>query len=132
MATGNNSSPTAASPANGSHPGASLTIAPRKSRWRWVLLVTVVLLGAGVAFWTPLHGLAVTGASYGARVACSCRYAGGRDLSDCRKDFEPGMTLVSLSEDEAAKSVTARFALLAAQTATYREGQGCMLQPWND
>jgi hypothetical protein len=113
-------------------PGASLTIAPRKIRWRWAVLVLALLIGAGVAFWTPIRGYAQTGASYGARVACSCRYAGGRDLSDCRKDFEPGMSLVSLSEDSATKSVTARFAMMAAQTATYREGQGCMLQPWNE
>ncbi|MCY1670242.1 hypothetical protein OVA07_04365 [Novosphingobium sp. SL115] len=107
-----------------------MTIAPRKRRWGWLVLVIVVLIGAGVACWTSIRGYALTGASYGARVACSCRYAGGRDLSDCRKDFEPGMTLVSLSEDNATKSVTARFAMMFAQTATYKEGQGCMLQPW--
>ena len=49
-----------------------------------------------------------------------------------RKDFEPGMELVTLSEDAAAKTVTARFPLLASQTATYREGPGCQLEPWRD
>jgi len=91
-----------------------------------VALVTVVL----VWFWGTINGYAQTGASYGARVACSCRYAGGRTLGDCAKDFEPGMGMISLSEDAKAHSVTARFPLLARQTATYREGWGCQLEPW--
>jgi hypothetical protein len=82
-----------------------------------------------IAFWEPISGFARTGAAYGARVGCSCRYVGGRSLGDCRKDFEPGMALVSLSEDARAKSVTARFALIYSQTATYREGPGCVLEP---
>jgi hypothetical protein len=98
-------------------------------RWRWLLL-GLALLGALVAmFWQPLNGYASTGAAYGARVACSCRYLGGRNLSDCRKDFEPGMELVLLSEDRAAKSVTARFPLLASETARYHKGEGCRLDP---
>ena len=65
-------------------------------------------------------------------MACSCSYVGGRDLSDCKKDFEPGMALVMVSEDEDARSVTARFPFLSSQTATYREGAGCVLEPWED
>lgn len=83
-------------------------------------------------FWQPLNSYAVTGASYGARVACSCRFVGGRELSDCRKDFEPRMELIMLSENEEARSVTARFPLLSSQTATYRKGEGCVLEPWED
>ncbi len=101
----------------------------RRRRWPWALLL--VLAGLLTWFWTPLNSFAITGASYGARVACSCHYLGGRGLDDCRKDFEPGMELVLLSADEASKSVTARFPLLATQTATYYEGQGCRLQPWD-
>ena len=81
-------------------------------------------------FWPAIVGYAQTGASYGARVACSCRFEGGRLLEDCRRDFEPGMELVTLGEDSQARSVTARFPLLASQTATYREGWGCVLEPW--
>ena len=99
-----------------------------RRRWPWLVLA---VLAAGLAwFWQPLNGYAQTGASYGARVACSCRYLGGRSLEDCRKDFEPGMELVMLSEDAVAKSVTARFPLLATHTATYFEGEGCRLEPW--
>lgn len=99
-----------------------------RRRWPWFLLLA--LAGLLAWFWFPLNSFAMTGAAYGARVACSCHYLGGRSLDDCRKDFEPGMELIVLSADREAKSVTARFPLLATQTATYYEGQGCRLEPW--
>lgn len=104
---------------------------PRRRRWWWGLIALAVLSGAGFFVWPQLHGYGLTGAAYGARVACSCRFVGGRPLGDCRKDFEPGMDLITLSEDTSARSVTARFPLLAVQTATYREGWGCVLEPWS-
>ena len=100
-----------------------------RRRWPWVaVVVTVAALLAGL--WPSIAGYARVSSAYGAHVACSCRYAGGRSLKDCAKDFEGGMELVSLSEDRAAKTVTARFPLLASATATYREGWGCVLEPW--
>ncbi len=99
-----------------------------RRRALWLGLALIALLIAW--FWAPLHAYARAEAAVGARVACSCRYLGGRELGDCRKDFEPGMELVMLSEDAAAKSVTARFPLIASQTATYRPGFGCQLEPW--
>lgn len=89
------------------------------------------MVAAGFAlFLSPLRSFAQTGASYGARVACSCRFVGGRELSACQQDFEPGMELVSLSEDTQERSVTARFAWIVSDKATYREGWGCMLDSW--
>lgn len=104
-----------------------------RSPWRRrALLLGLGLIGALLAmFWQPLNGYARTGAAYGARVACACHYVGGRSLKDCRKDFEPGMELVMLSADAEARSVTARFPLLASETATYRAGPGCQLEPWS-
>ncbi len=108
-----------------------MAVAPRRNaRWRWLLFGVALIALLFVVFLSPLRSYATIGASYGARVACSCRFVGGRDLSDCRKDFEPGMELVSLSEDAQARSVTARFGLVVSQTATYREGWGCVLEPW--
>jgi hypothetical protein len=104
----------------------------RVGRRRWPWLIPLALLALLVWYWTPLIGMAQTGASFGARVACSCRYVAGRSLGDCRKDFESGMGLVILSEDTTAKTVTARFPLLASQTATYRDGPGCVLESWDD
>lgn len=107
---------------------------PKGSRWR-----RRVLTGAGlgavlllVLYWHPLMATAHTGAAYGARVGCSCRFVAGRPLGDCRKDFEPGMSMVLLSEDPAARRVTARFAVLVSESATYREGWGCQLDSWRD
>lgn len=103
--------------------------APRRSRrLAWLVLALIGVLLA--VFWHPLASYAATGSSYGARVACSCRYAGGRSLTDCKKDMESGMELVTLSDDAATKTVTARFALLSPQSATFREGEGCVLEKW--
>ena len=100
----------------------------------WLKVGLVLLLAAGVLGWfyqAPLIGYAETGVAVGARTACSCRYVAGRSLEDCEKDFEPGMESVFLSEDDDESSVTAYVPLLASQTAHYREGYGCLLEPWD-
>ena len=105
----------------------------QRSRPTWLKVLLVLLLGAAALAWfyrEPIGGLSGAGAAFGARTACSCRYVAGRDLADCKKDFEPGMSVVFLSEDAEAKSVTARVPLIASATATYREGFGCLLEPW--
>ena len=106
---------------------------PRRRIWPRLLLALGVVLAALLAsYWSALNGYARIGAAYGARVVCSCRFEGGRTLGDCRKDFEPGMGAILLSEDDKEKSVTARFPLLARETASYREGEGCRLEPWKE
>lgn len=102
---------------------------PRRAR-KAVLIGVVLAAVLLAAFWPAMRGYAVAGASVGARVACSCRYVGGRALAECRKDFEPGMSVVVLSEDAVAKSVTARVPLLSRETATFREGEGCVMESW--
>lgn len=109
-------------------------LSPRNSRLRrrlvWILVLALAALLA--VCWSTIRSQAVAGASVGARVACSCRFVAGRELSQCRADFEPGMGLIVLTEDAAAKSVTARFPLLSRETATFRDGEGCMLERWRD
>ena len=101
--------------------------------WPRALLALAVLVAAVAWFYRePVAGYTTTGAAFGARTACSCRYIAGRSLGDCKKDFEPGMEPVFLSDDEEEKSVTAYVPLLASQTATYREGYGCVLEPWEE
>jgi hypothetical protein len=105
---------------------------PGRRLWPQVLFALAVLIGALAWFYRePIGGLTTTGAAFAARTACSCRYVAARSLEDCRKDFEPGMELVFLSDDEDARSVTARVPLIASDTARYREGYGCVLEPWD-
>ena len=106
----------------------------RKTRFRLVLLLFVLalLVGAWVAWGAELRHTGEAGSAYAARVGCSCRFVAGRSLDDCAKDKLEGMELISLSEDAQAKSVTASIPLLASDTATYREGYGCVLQEWRD
>jgi len=108
--------------------------APYRRRRGWAfriaLICAVAALMALVLGWNHITTQARAGASYGARIGCACRYIGGRGLSDCRKDFEDGMRLVWLSQDVRAHSVTARVPLLATETATYREGEGCVPEKW--
>ncbi len=105
---------------------------PRRRVWpRAALALAALAAGGGWYFREPIAGLTTTGAAFGARTACSCRYVAGRSLGDCEKDFEPGMEVVFLSDDPESKSVTARVPLLASSTAQYREGFGCVLEAWD-
>ena len=111
---------------------AKRSTAPRRRIWPRAVLAAAVLIGALAWFYrAPIDGYTTTAAAFGARTACACRYVAGRSLEDCEKDFEPGMELVFLSEDEDARSVTARVPLLASDTARYRDGFGCVLEPWD-
>jgi hypothetical protein len=108
---------------------------PRGKARRWpTALFVLLVLAAGLFLWfrTPITGYAQVSSAYAARVACSCRFVAGRTLEDCAKDKLAGMELVSLSEDEEDKSVTARFLLVASDTARLRDGYGCVLEKWAD
>jgi hypothetical protein len=112
---------------------AKTTTAPTRPIWLKVGLV--LLLAAVVLAWfyrVPIQGYAGTGAAVAARTTCSCRYVAGRGLGDCEKDFEPGMEVVFLSENEEERSVTAYVPLVASETARFREGYGCVLEPWDE
>lgn len=106
----------------------------RRTRRRWGLwLLAIIALVVAVAAWAfrePIRGYGSIASAYSARVACSCRYVAGRPLKDCAKDKLAGMEAVTLVEDDEAKSVTARFPLVANATATYRKGYGCVMEPW--
>lgn len=92
-------------------------------------LMGVVWLGAS---WSHLHQLSRVAASVGAKVGCSCHYIEGRPLGECPSDFEPGMGPVWLSDDAATHTITARYAIIATERATWHEGQGCLLEPWKN
>lgn len=103
----------------------------RRAGW-WALVAVLAAIAAALfAFREPIRGYSAISTAYSARVVCSCRFVAGRSLADCAKDKLAGMELVTLVDDEAARSVTARFPLMARTTATYREGYGCVLEPWD-
>ncbi|MCL9983649.1 MAG: hypothetical protein NBV60_10890 [Erythrobacter sp.] len=102
---------------------------PRYGLWL-LALIAFVAGGAAWAFREPIGGYGSIASAYSARVACSCRFVAGRSLEDCAKDKLAGMEAVTLVDDVQAKSVTARFPLVAEATATYREGYGCVLEPY--
>ncbi|GAB5480999.1 MAG: hypothetical protein Pars92KO_07560 [Parasphingorhabdus sp.] len=96
----------------------------------YVLVLFILILAAVFAYnYSFIKGQLGIGTAYGARVACSCHYIGGRDLTDCEKDFEPGMEVISLSLDDEKRRVTASVPLLASATAEFREGWGCVILP---
>jgi hypothetical protein len=113
---------------------ASGSSSSRRQRYGLWLLALIALAagGAAWAFREPINGYGSIASAYSARVACSCRFVAGRSLDDCAKDKLSGMEAVTLVDDPQAKSVTARFPLVAEATATYREGYGCVLEKWEE
>src|SRR3546814_17481637 len=78
--------------------------APRRpSRWSgclpWAILLLALLLGLLIWKFPDFKAQAEVGSAYAARIGCSCRYVQGRSLESCKTDFEPGMDMVSVSED---------------------------------
>ncbi|HKX80077.1 MAG TPA: hypothetical protein VJM34_16295 [Novosphingobium sp.] len=113
---------------SGGYPG------ERRRRWPRTVLLLALLTGGAllVWFWQSLTARALLDASYGARVACSCRYFGGRDFAGCEREIAEETSFVFVSADDETKSVSASVPLLSSQRATYREGAGCMLEKWED
>ena len=115
----------------------SSPVETKRRGWRilWVGLPVAAALALGWGAVTRGQGIveqAQAGTDFGARIACSCHFVEGRPIDQCRADFEPGMTLVRLSVEEEAQAVTASVPMLASTRATFREGWGCLLEPWND
>jgi hypothetical protein len=80
----------------------------------------LVAIGAGAwAYVETMRPQLELGVGYAARVACGCRYVGNRPLADCRKDFEPGMEPIQLSEDATTNTVTAYVPLIASRSVRY-------------
>ena len=93
----------------------------------------VVLIGAAsFYFGGDAIGYMQGATAYSARVACSCRFVADRDMESCATDKLDGMELVTLTDDKATKSVTARYLIFASNTAAYRENYGCVLEGWGD
>lgn len=108
--------------------------ASRRGALLFKLLVALAVIVGGVAWFygEAIAGYSQAGTGYAAKNACSCRHIGGRELSQCKDDLLPGMGAIWLSEDEAEGSVTASVPLVHSETATYRAGFGCVLEPYTN
>ena len=93
------------------------------------IIVLLVLLIAVIVYAMRMKPTIELGVGYGAHVVCSCRYIGGRDLESCYNDYEPGMEMISMTDDPEERRVTASVPLLASRSAQFREGLGCVLEP---
>lgn len=103
--------------------------ATKARTWAAVAVALVVL--TGLAFLAPWAATqAEIGTAFGARTACVCHHIGGRPLDDCRKDFEAGMALIAIEENHDAGTVRASMPLMGDSVARYREGWGCVLEPY--
>ena len=104
---------------------------PRRN-WGLIALSLAAVVGAMIfVFHEPIMGNSAAATAYSARVACSCRYVAGRSLEDCERDKIAGMALVMLSEDEETKTVNATIPFVNSDSATYRDGFGCVLERWD-
>lgn len=101
-----------------------------RRKW-WVSggLLVLALLALVAWQWTTLSARARLGAAYGARIGCSCRYVEGRTMGSCDGDKEPGMALVTLTDQPDSRAVEASVPLLARRTARFKPGWGCLLDP---
>ena len=79
--------------------------------------------------WGAMRAQAEVATAFGARITCSCRYVEGRTMDSCKGDKEPGMALVTLSDDPQQQQVKASVPLIASGVARYRRGWGCLLDP---
>ena len=110
-------------------PPRSTTVAPVGiARWKLVVAAILAIVIAYAIWQFPtVRAQAETGAAYGARIGCSCRYVQGRDIASCATDFEPGMEIVSLEDLPDQRAVRASVPLLASRTARYAGPSGCLL-----
>ncbi|WP_447932923.1 hypothetical protein [Sphingopyxis fribergensis] len=143
MAPVNNTNPTGPStgetPAAVPPPAAPAPLPTRKprepGRWGgclpWATVLAVLFAIFAIWKFPSFKAQAELGSAYAARVGCSCRYVQGRSLDSCQSDFEPGMEMVSLSEDPATRTVTGSVPLLASRSARYAGDSGCFLRPEN-
>ncbi len=100
------------------------------SKRKPALIVIAVVLFIALAWFAynyrGIKGQAELAAAYGAHITCSCRYIAGRELNNCKRDFEPGMDMLAVTDDPENKRITASIPFLAKAIAERRGAYGCI------
>lgn len=109
-----------------SNPSSRAPIPLRRKIGYGAIVIAALIVGWTIYNFADIKAQAQLGASYGAHIACSCRYIEGRSLDSCKTDFEPGMGMVSLSDDTENQRVRASVPLLAEAYAEKRGDFGCL------
>ena len=105
-----------------------------KRRFSWVkvlAIIAAILIGAGWFFRAPIVGHSELATAHAARHVCSCMHIGGQSEGVCEGNFALDSIPVFVNADAEGRSVTASVPLAASNTATYQEGFGCVLEPWD-
>lgn len=100
----------------------------RIAKWTLLILVAAAVLYA-MWKWQDWRAAGAAGSAYAARITCSCRYVEGRSTKSCRDDIAEDARLVSVTEDDAERRITARIPLLGRASAQFRPGYGCLMEP---
>lgn len=111
-------------------PPAAPPPAVRRRRWLiWAPVLVLCLLAGGWlgVRYSSTGRQAQLAAGYVAHVTCSCRFVGRRGMASCDTDREPGTEIVTVSENNKERTITARILLLASRTARFDPEYGCVL-----
>jgi hypothetical protein len=97
-----------------------------------MLWLPVLLLCLAAGGWLGLRysstgKQATLATGYIAQVVCACRYVSDRPMASCETDREPGTEVVRVTEDSAARTITASVPLLSRRTARFDPEFGCTL-----
>jgi CubicO group peptidase (beta-lactamase class C family) len=96
----------------------------KKSIRNIILILLALLLFAGISFGLKYAYIA---SSYASKMACSCHFISGRELSDIKKNDLYAVSFVDVNMDEKDHSVSSSIYGFAKTTAVFREGFGCSL-----
>lgn len=88
--------------------------------------VGVALLGAGAFAAREPAQLAYLGTAYAAKVTCSCLFVSGRNLDNCKTDYDPNVAGL-FAWEVGKEDVTVRALGVFSSHARYEEGFGCTL-----
>lgn len=101
----------------------------RRSLLGVLVLLVVSALAGGWLYARAMTPKLELGVGYAARVGCACRYIENRPLASCYHDFEPGMEVITLSDDPDERTVTASVPLIASRSARFDPQLGCQPNP---